>query len=299
MVNGLWFRSVCALLSYLIKYLQRLIGPSGCRPGGQTLQQGLCMVSMQRWARANTHERQNSKWRQTWNGSQAGMIRQRRNWESVSCVPRWWWGGFSLPLCLPNFQHGRDLAVQSLRPLPVVSSSDPGPLSSIVCWLGDKLTSITTTSRGEKVSEFMWRQNPTNICLTGARRCLSAIRRYLAAVEIVPITHPTASSDTCWYCQEEVNWFPIIKRLSLFCAVSCSSVRFCWNGRWSCPNVAYLLIVSTIVGDSSCQHCLRLDLYFFTLAPACWLRGWFSSSSTSWSVMIFFFFNYAFSHVAE
>lgn len=29
MVNGLWFRSVCALLSYLIKYLQPLIGPSG------------------------------------------------------------------------------------------------------------------------------------------------------------------------------------------------------------------------------------------------------------------------------
>lgn len=33
-VNGLWFRSVCALLSYLIKYLQPLIGPSGSGPGG-------------------------------------------------------------------------------------------------------------------------------------------------------------------------------------------------------------------------------------------------------------------------
>lgn len=34
MVNGLWFRSVCAVLSYLIKYLQPLIGPSGSRPSG-------------------------------------------------------------------------------------------------------------------------------------------------------------------------------------------------------------------------------------------------------------------------
>lgn len=34
MVNGLWFRSVCAVLSYLIKYLQPLIGPSGSGPGG-------------------------------------------------------------------------------------------------------------------------------------------------------------------------------------------------------------------------------------------------------------------------
>lgn len=33
-VNGLWLRSVCAALSYLIKYLQPLIGPSGSRPGG-------------------------------------------------------------------------------------------------------------------------------------------------------------------------------------------------------------------------------------------------------------------------
>lgn len=33
-VNGLWFRSVCAPLSYLIKYLQPLIGPSGSGPGG-------------------------------------------------------------------------------------------------------------------------------------------------------------------------------------------------------------------------------------------------------------------------
>lgn len=182
---------------------------------------------------------------------------------------------------------GRDVGVQSLRLLPVVSSSDPGPHASIVCWLGDKLTSITTTSSGEEVSEFMRRQDPTNICLTGARWCLSAIRRYLAAVEIVPITHPTAASDTRWFCQEEVNWFSIIKRLSLFCAVSCSSVRFCWNGRWSCPNVAYLLIVSTIVGDLSCQRCLTQDLYFFTLAPVRELRRWFSSTSTSWSLMLF------------
>lgn len=34
MVNGLWLWSVCAALSYLIKYLQPLIGPSGSRPGG-------------------------------------------------------------------------------------------------------------------------------------------------------------------------------------------------------------------------------------------------------------------------
>lgn len=34
MVNGLCFRSVCARLSYLIKYLQRLIGPSRSRPAG-------------------------------------------------------------------------------------------------------------------------------------------------------------------------------------------------------------------------------------------------------------------------
>lgn len=34
MVNGLWLRSVCAALSYLIKYLQPLIGPSGSGPGG-------------------------------------------------------------------------------------------------------------------------------------------------------------------------------------------------------------------------------------------------------------------------
>ena len=33
-VNGLWFRSVCAPLSYLIKYLRPLIGPSGSGPGG-------------------------------------------------------------------------------------------------------------------------------------------------------------------------------------------------------------------------------------------------------------------------
>lgn len=38
MVNGLWLKSVCAALSYLIKYLQRLIGPSGSGPGGQTPQ---------------------------------------------------------------------------------------------------------------------------------------------------------------------------------------------------------------------------------------------------------------------
>lgn len=34
MVNGLWFRSVCAPLSYLIKYLRPLIGPGRSRPGG-------------------------------------------------------------------------------------------------------------------------------------------------------------------------------------------------------------------------------------------------------------------------
>ena len=34
MVNGLWFRSVCAVLSYLIKYLQPLIGPSGSGSAG-------------------------------------------------------------------------------------------------------------------------------------------------------------------------------------------------------------------------------------------------------------------------
>lgn len=34
MVNGLWLRSVCAALSYLIKYLQPLIGPGGSEPGG-------------------------------------------------------------------------------------------------------------------------------------------------------------------------------------------------------------------------------------------------------------------------
>lgn len=34
MVNGLWFRSVCAALSYLIKYLRRLIGPGRSGPGG-------------------------------------------------------------------------------------------------------------------------------------------------------------------------------------------------------------------------------------------------------------------------
>lgn len=33
-VNGLWFRSVCAPPSYLIKYLRSLIGPSRSRPGG-------------------------------------------------------------------------------------------------------------------------------------------------------------------------------------------------------------------------------------------------------------------------
>lgn len=33
-VNGLWFRSVCAPPSYLIKYLRSLIGPSRSGPGG-------------------------------------------------------------------------------------------------------------------------------------------------------------------------------------------------------------------------------------------------------------------------
>lgn len=33
-VNGLWFRSVCARLSYLIKYLRSLMGPSRSGPAG-------------------------------------------------------------------------------------------------------------------------------------------------------------------------------------------------------------------------------------------------------------------------
>lgn len=52
-VNGLWFRSVCAQLSYLIKYLQPLIGPSGSGPCGQTPQRSPRQVSNTACMRTN------------------------------------------------------------------------------------------------------------------------------------------------------------------------------------------------------------------------------------------------------
>lgn len=56
-VNGLWFRSVCAPPSYLIKYLRSLIGPSRSRPGGGggAHHRSPCMASRRR---ASTCKRQ-------------------------------------------------------------------------------------------------------------------------------------------------------------------------------------------------------------------------------------------------
>lgn len=55
-VNGLWFRSVCAPPSYLIKYLRSLIGPSRSRPGGGGAHhRSPCMASRRR---ASTCKRQ-------------------------------------------------------------------------------------------------------------------------------------------------------------------------------------------------------------------------------------------------
>lgn len=61
MVNGLWFRSVCAPLSYLIKYLRRLIGPNRSRPGGEAPHRSPCMASRRRGEDGRARERQKAE----------------------------------------------------------------------------------------------------------------------------------------------------------------------------------------------------------------------------------------------
>lgn len=56
-VHGLWFGSVCARLSYLIKYLQPLMGPSRSRPAGETPRRRPCMASRRRCEDASARER--------------------------------------------------------------------------------------------------------------------------------------------------------------------------------------------------------------------------------------------------
>lgn len=117
-VNGLWFRSVCAQLSYLIKYLRPLIGPSGSGPCGHTPQRSPRQVSNAACMRTNApgvHAKLKNKkgrgnerkaasrvWVTQWQRLPGGGGGAGRSSREVQ--PFVWGGGGGGPLPLPRYQ---------------------------------------------------------------------------------------------------------------------------------------------------------------------------------------------------
>ncbi len=143
------------------------------------------------------------------------------------------WSLFMLPhyqlLTLAKRQGVCNMAQAWLYPRhgnPCGLQRRPGAHIGSVCWLGDKFplvrwegaTSIMLLSFAAE-ERVWWDRAATrpgkhlSDNIVGAKRCLTEIHQhYHSTLQLCPCyQRSTAVSNTCWFCQGEINWFSIIK----------------------------------------------------------------------------------------